>query len=411
MTERGMVILGAGEAGARAAVELRTAGWTGPVTLIGQEQGLPYERPPLSKRVLTTEEDVHPAVIHHKDWLAQQNITLLAGSRAERIDRFNRSVVLADGRQVNYERLLLATGAIPRKLTVQGSETAGVLYLRNFADALAIRAKLLAGRHVTVIGGGFIGLEVAASARERGCSVTLIEAGPRILMRGVPEAIAGIVQERHLADDVEFKVGAAIERIEATEGGHSIFLADGSVVRTQAIVVGIGAVPETTIAANCGLDTDNGVSVNEFLATSDSHIYAAGDCCSFPHPLYDGKRIRLEAWRNAQDQGAHASRNMLGAAESFATVPWFWSDQYEQTLQVTGLPDYGTRTISRDIGHAGRLYFHLTDEGRLVAASAIGSDPGIAKEIRIAEMLIERRAAPDPHDLENRDVKLKGLLK
>lgn len=410
MSEYGMVIVGAGEAGARAAIELRTQGWNGAITLIGEEKRAPYERPPLSKDCLLTEGEPSPSTILDQEKLSQYNIEFLSGSTVVEIDRDNHIVVLNNGRQIGYERLLLATGARPRKLSLEGSEVPNVLSLRTFADALALRSKLHTGKHVVIIGGGFIGLEVAASAIQRGCLVTLVEVAPRILMRGVPEEIARMVEARHREAGVTFKLGVGISSIETTDDGQVIALADGTSIPCDMIIAGIGAIPETSLAVQCGLEIENGVRVNELLQTSDPYIFAAGDCCSFPHSLYDGKRIRLEAWRNAQDQGMLAARNMLGAAETYAAVPWFWSDQYDVTLQVTGLPDQGERKVIRDLGDSGKLFFHFSLDGKLVAASGIGT-AAIAKDIRIAEMLIEKKGTLDLEAFEKPEVKLKSLLK
>lgn len=410
MTDKGMVIVGAGEAGARAAVELRNRGWDGPITLIGEERQAPYERPPLSKQQLLAPDEPPPVFILNDDLLARHGIRLLAGSPVALIDRAAHEAVLADGSRVPYQKLLLTTGARPRKMSLDGSDLSQMMYLRTYRDALALRSRLQAGKRVVVIGGGFIGLEVAASARERGCSVTVIEAAPRILMRGVPEEIAHIVEARHLAAGVRMTCGTGIGSIEFDGSEHVIRLADGAVVRCDAIVAGIGAVPETSLAEACGLALENGIRVDERLATSDPDIFAAGDCCSFPHQLYGGRRIRLEAWRNAQEQGRHAAGGMLGANDPYTVLPWFWSDQYELTLQVVGLPDSGDVTVSRDLGEAGKLFFHLTGDGRLVSASGIGPSSGIAKDIRLAAMLIERHAVPSPEDLERPNVKLKSLL-
>jgi 3-phenylpropionate/trans-cinnamate dioxygenase ferredoxin reductase subunit len=285
------------------------------------------------------------------------------------------------------------------------------LYLRTFSDALALRKRLNPGARLAVIGGGFIGLEVTASAVARGASVTLIEAAPRLLSRGVPEAIAERVEDRHARAGVDIRLGRAIERIEAAEGGFAVGLDDGGRIACDAVVAGIGAVPETTLARQAGLALDNGIAVDETLRTSDPDIFAAGDCCSFPHPLYHGRRIRLEAWRNAQDQGAAAARYMLGATEPYASVPWFWSDQYDETLQIAGLADAGSRTVEREAPGGARLFFHLAADGRLVAASGVGANAAIAKSIRLAEMLIAARAAPDPAALAAPDVNLKSLLR
>jgi 3-phenylpropionate/trans-cinnamate dioxygenase ferredoxin reductase subunit len=411
MKDYGMVIVGAGEAGARAAVELRTRGWNGTITIIGEEKHLPYERPPLSKEQMFGDGEPLPVTILNDQRLRDYDIRLLSGDAAIRIDRASHTVELSSGGLIRYERLLLATGASPRKLTVQGTASGNLLYLRKFADALALREKFAPGTRAAVIGGGFIGLEVAAGAVMKGCEVTLIEVAPRILMRGVPEEIARMVEARHRAAGVSFQVGVMIDSIDKMNGEYTISLADGTKIRCDVIIAGVGAVPETVLAADCGLELENGVKVNEMLVSSDPNIFAAGDCCSFPHPLYGGRRIRLEAWRNAQDQGTHVAGNMLGASIPYAAVPWFWSDQYDLTLQVAGLSDSNNTTVLRDLGDSGKLFFHLAEDGRLVSVSGMGPNAGIAKEIRLAEMLIEREAHPDPAALADSGRRLKELLR
>lgn len=409
MSESGMVIVGAGEAGARAAGALREQGYGGSVTLVGDEAHGPYERPPLSKAIMTAESVEVPPFILDEAKLAAQSITHVARARAARIDTTGHVVRLDDGRTLPYAKLLIATGAGPRKLPTPGATADNVLYLRTFADALTMRHRLRPGSRLAVIGGGFIGLEIAASAIARGCAVTLIEMAPRILMRGVPKEVADRVMARHEAAGVVFCLGVGIDRIERRAEGEAILLADGDEVECDAIIAGIGAVPETALAEASGLAVENGVRADAHLRTSDPDVFAAGDCCSFPHPLYAGRRLRLEAWRNAQDQGNVAARNMLGGVEVFAAVPWFWSDQYDQTLQVAGLADEGRTIVERDLG-AGRLFFHLADDGRLVGVSGIGPNSIIARDIRLGEMLIAKQVRPDPSSLASPSVKLKGLL-
>jgi Uncharacterized NAD(FAD)-dependent dehydrogenases len=409
MTSNKIVIVGAGEAGARAAIELRELGWKGDITLIGKERLAPYERPPLSKAVLL-EEKPEPAFLLTEEKLRESRISLITDGHVTGIDPAEKIVSLADGRAFDYDKLLLATGAAPRKLVLEGSDTSGIWYLRTFPDALAIRSRLLPGKRLVVIGGGFIGLEVAASAVNRGCDVTVLEVGPRILMRGVPREIADTVEARHREAGVRFSLGIGISRIEGTGERYLITLMNGNTIECDEIAAGIGALPETGIAQEAGLTIENGIAVDAYLRTSDPHIYAAGDCCSFPHPLCGGQRIRLEAWRNAQDQGVTVARNMAGHEEVYSAVPWFWSDQFDVTLQVAGLPDRGVATVERADEGGNRLFFHLSEEGTLVAASGVGT-ASIAKDIRAAEMLVERRAVIDPALLANSSVKLKSLLK
>lgn len=404
----GMVIIGAGECGGRAALALRDLGFEGPVTLIGDEPHLPYERPPLSKEAMTAEAPAIKAIASD-ELLAERSIRHIHSVRAVAIDRMAHTVKLSDGSSLPYDKLLLATGSAPRKLPMPGLGGRCV-YLRTFNDALAIRAHLGAGNRVAIIGGGFIGLELAASARKLGASVTVIEAQPRILMRGVPAEIAEIIHREHEAEGVRVLTGQGITTIADDGAEVRITLADGQETVSDLAVIGIGAVPVTALAAEAGLAIDNGIAVDGALRTADPDIFAAGDCCSFPLAVYGGRRVRLEAWRNAQEQGALAAKNMLGANEPHAAVPWFWSDQYGLTLQIAGLSDEGRSVVRRDLDDGAFILFHLAEDGRLVAASGIGPGNAVARDIRLAEMLIAKRASPSPDALGSPAVKLKALL-
>ncbi|MBZ9992116.1 FAD-dependent oxidoreductase [Mesorhizobium sp. BH1-1-5] len=404
----GMVIVGAGECGGRAALALRDLGFEGPVTLVGDEPHPPYERPPLSKEAMTGEAPAIKAIASD-ELFAERSIRHIHSVRAVAIDRAAHLVRLSDGSSLPYEKLLLATGSVPRKLPMQGLG-ARCVYLRTFNDALAIRAHLSAGNRVAIIGGGFIGLELAASARKLGATVTVIEAQPRILMRGVPAEIAEIIHKAHEAEGVAIRTGQGIAAIADDGKDVAITLADGQTIAADLAVIGIGAVPVTALAAEAGLAIDNGIAVDAHLGTADPDIFAAGDCCSFPLAVYGARRVRLEAWRNAQEQGALAARNMLGAGEAHAAVPWFWSDQYGLTLQIAGLSDEGRSIVRRDLDDGAFILFHLAQDGRLVAASGIGPGNAVARDIRLAEMLIARRATPAPEALGSQAVKLKSLL-
>lgn len=408
MMTKGMVIIGAGECGGRAALALRELGFNGPVTLVGDEPHLPYERPPLSKDAMVADAPLLKAIATDAI-LAERSIRHIHSVQAVAIDRAAHVVRLSDGSVLAYDKLLLATGSVPRKLPMPGLGGRCV-YLRTFNDALAIRAHLSAGNRIAIIGGGFIGLELAAAARRLGAAVTVIEAQPRILMRGVPAEIAEIIHQAHEAEGVKILCGEGIAAIADDGAEVRIALAGGHDIVADLAVIGIGAVPVTGLAAEAGLTVDNGVAVDAELRTSDRDIFAAGDCCSFPLAIYGGRRVRLEAWRNAQEQGALAARNMLGAGESHAAVPWFWSDQYGLTLQIAGLSDEGRSIVRRDLGDGAFILFHLAEDGRLVAASGIGPGNAVARDIRLAEMLIAKQARPAPEALVSQAVKLKSLL-
>ena len=405
MSDAGMVIVGGGMAGARAIVSLRANGFQGPITLISEETLLPYDRPPLSKAMLTEEQEPTPVYLLDESMIASLKAVFMRGARAAAIDRKARAVVLEDGRAVSYDKLLIATGAKPRRLTIEGGELAYTL--RDFADGDHLRSRLRQSGSAAIVGGGFIGLEVAASARKLGCAVTLVEAQPRILMRGVPEEIAKVVHARHVAAGVTMAVGTALKAVE-TDG---VLLADGRKVKADIVIAGIGAAPEVALAQSAGLAVDNGITCDETLRTSDPDIYAAGDCCSFPHGLFGGKRMRLEAWRNATDQANVATANMLGGSKPYLAVPWFWSDQYDLSLQIAGSPADGVSTVRRQIAEQAFVIFHMDGTGRLVGASGIGTGNTIARDVKLAEMLIARQAAPAAEALADPAVQLKALLK
>ncbi len=400
-----MVIIGAGECGTRAALALRETGWDGPVTLVGAEPHAPYERPPLSKDAMAMATPA-PRGIAGAAGLEAAGVTFRPATAAAAIDRDRRTVRLTDGDVLPYRRLLLATGARPRPLPLPGADGPATAMLRTLDDAARIRAALGPGRRVAIVGGGFIGLELAAAARRLGAEVTVLEALPRLLTRGVPPEIAAVLEARHRAEGVGFRFDCRLAAI--TPDG--VELADGSRIAADLVVIGIGAVPDTSLAEACGLPCANGVSVDDRLATADPAVFAAGDCCAFPHPLYGHRRIRLESWRSAQEQGTLAARNMLGHDEPVAAVPWFWSDQYELTLQIAGLAEGARAEVRRPLADGAFVLFHLAADGRLLAASGIGPGNAVARDIRLAEMMIARCLRPDPAALAAPATNLKKLL-
>ena len=408
---RGMVILGAGHTGGRAAHALREAGWSGPVTLIGAEPSLPYERPPLSKGLLSGEKAVGDFALYPADDYARLDIRHLASATAVEIRRGPHEVALADGAVVAYEKLLIATGAEPRRLVVPGADLAGVQVLRDVADAELLRDRIGPGKRLIVLGGGFIGLEVASHAVSVGAEVVVVEAGPRLLMRAVPAEIEARMRARHLAADVDLRLGRTLAAILGNGGAVTgARLDDGSEISADAVLVAIGIVPRVELAHAAGLAVDNGIVVDRHLRTEDADIFAAGDVCSFAHELY-GAHVRLESWKNAEEQGPIAARNMLGGSEVAASVPWMWSDQYELTIQIAGFPDRAKRIVVRETGPDSLVLFHLAGDGRLVATSAVGPNSVIGRIVRLGQMMIERGLYPDPRHLADPAVNLKTLMR
>jgi len=408
MAASGILIVGGGESGASAARALRENGWRGSLTLLGEEALPPYERPPLSKAALTDEVAPSPVSILDPAQVLGWEIAAPLGVEVLAIDpRTHVATTRAHG-EFAYDRLVLATGASARRLSIPGGEFA--LNLRTFDDALLLRDRLRAGLRLVVIGGGFIGLELAASARRRGAEVTVLESADRLLSRAVPSDLAGRLAARHRAEGVAVRLGCAPARIGRAPEGYFVELSDGERLTADLVVAGIGSSPRTELAAAAGLAVENGIAVDGALQTSDADIFAIGDCCSFPHPLFGGKRLRLESWRNAQEQGAFVARSVLGDTTAFEAVPWFWSDQYDWQLQIAGLPSEGARTVRRDLGDGASMDFALASDGRLVGMSALGSIEKIGRDARIADKLIAARATPDVPQLADPRSKLKALL-
>lgn len=393
----GIVIIGAGEAGTRAAFALREAGFSGPVTLAGTEPHLPYERPPLSKPL---DGAVQMKPICSAEALEAAGIDYLPGVPVTQIDTARRHLLLGDGRMLAYDRLLLATGARPRRLACPGVGRA--LDLRTFADAAAIFSRVEAAASVAIVGGGLIGMELAAVLRGKGIAVSVVEAAARPLGRAVPARFAARLHARHAGEGVRFHLGQGIAEITP----DAVLLADGTRVPADIVVSAIGVVPDTGLAEAAGIATGNGILTDAFLRTSDPHVFAAGDCAAVS---VAGGHVRFESWRNARSQAETAARNMAGASEAFAAIPWFWSDQYDLGLQVAGLPQQGHDCILRPAGE-GELEFYL-DGGRLVAAAGLGPGNSLAKDIKLAEMLIAAGISPDPAALADPAVNLKALLK
>ncbi len=388
------VIIGAGEAGARAALDLKDKGQ---VTLIGAEPHLPYERPPLSK---PEGEDVVLKPICAAS--AMDHVTYLQGVSVTAIDRQNNVVRLSDGTDVAYDKLLLATGSTPRALPCEGGEHA--LPMRTFEDAKTIFDRAASANRVVVIGAGLIGLELAAVLRTKGVEVTVLEAGPRALGRALAPTLADHIVARHQAEGVDLRFDVRISHL--TE--NAVHLTSGSAIEAEVIVAAIGVIPNTQLAEDAGLTCANGIVVGPDLQTKDPSIFAAGDCASLDHPEFG--QTRFEAWRVAVEMGAAAAKAMAGEEVTFAPTPWFWSDQYDLGLQMAGFHNPQNRCVTRQAGDS-YLEFELDAKGRLVAAAGIATGNTIAKDIKLAERMINARQCPDPERLADPADPLKKLMR
>ena len=385
-----IVIVGGGHAGAQLCAGLAAAGLGARVHLVCAEAELPYQRPPLSKSFLKNAREVlqpHRA----EDWYAQAGITLHRADPAVAIERARRVLRLRSGRELGYAQLVLATGARARTLAHLPAGLANVAALRSAADALRLRALLAAAQHLTVLGGGFIGLEIAASARALGKAVTVLEAAPRLLTRSVSPELAEHVLQTHRASGIDLRLGVAAGGFEVEDDRLVALTVDGRREAVELLVLGIGAAPEHTLASDAGLQCDNGIVVDACLRTSDPAILAIGDCASFAHAP-SGRQLRLESVQNAQDQARTALATLQGRDEPYAALPWFWSEQGAMRLQMAGLmPADGTRHRRPGATKASFSILHYRD-AQMVCVESVNAP----LDYVAARKLLEAGRSPPP---------------
>jgi 3-phenylpropionate/trans-cinnamate dioxygenase ferredoxin reductase subunit len=399
-----IIIVGAGQAGGRAAEALRKFGFAGRVTLIGEEPERPYERPPLSKAVLRGERPPSVAALLPASFYAEQGIELVAGLRVEAIDAAAHKVTLSDGRRLAYGKLLLTTGGRIRSLAAAPVGRPGVFYLRTVADSMALCTALRSAGKLVVIGGGFLGLEVAASARMLGLQVSLIEIKTSLLDRAMTPEIARHVERLHRRHGVALRLGATVAGMVGNDRVEGVALEDGIVLPADLVFVSVGILPNSELAAEAGAKVDDGIHVDQHGATTLPDIYAAGDVANHPNAILGG-RLRLESWQNAQNQAIAVARAICGRPEPYAEVPWFWSDQYDVNIQMVGAPLATDRVVLRGDPAEGRFICFNLAEGVLVGTTAFN----MAGEIRFARKMIEMHARPDAAALADPARKLKDL--
>lgn len=400
-----VVIVGAGHAGGSVAAFLRQYGHEGRIVLIGDEPLLPYQRPPLSKAWLKGEADADSLSLKPADWYAENNVMLRLGGVAERINRSEKTVTLASGEVIPYDFLVLATGARARELPIPGSDLAGVLALRTAADAEQLKNALGPDKRLAVVGGGYVGLEAAASARALGSHAMVIERESRVLARVACETLSHFFQDYHGKHGVAFELNAGVAAFEGRDGHVTgVRFADGRVVACDVALVGVGAVPNDELAKDAGLSTVNGVVVDLEARTDDPSIFAIGDVTHRPLPLYD-RQFRLESVPNALEQAKQAASAILGRPGPPPETPWFWSDQYDLKLQIAGLPFDADRQVVRgDVAAAKFAVFHL--KGDLVqAVEAVNAPP----EFMAGKQLIAKRTPVDANKLADPSVSMKEV--
>ena len=398
----GVVVVGAGQAGAALVAKLRNDGYEGPVTLIGEEPVPPYQRPPLSKKYLLGDMALERLYLRPESYYAEAGIELRTGLRVTGIDRGAQEVVMGEER-LGYAHLVLATGSLPRRLPAAiGGDLGGVHVVRTLADVDAMAPGFKPGAKVLIVGGGYIGLEAAAVAASRGMQVVLVEMAERILQRVAARETSDYFRALHTRHGVDIREGVGLERLLGDGHVSGARLSDGTEMDVDMVIVGVGIVPDTTLAEAAGLETDNGIAVDAQGRTSDPAIWAVGDCASFPH---QGGRLRLESVPNAIDMGECVARNIMGRAQDYVPQPWFWSDQYDVKLQIAGLSTGYDRIVTRDGGAAMSFWYYRGDH--LLAVDAM-NDP---RAYMVGKRLIDAGKSADPVLVADAGADLKPLLK
>lgn len=399
------VVVGAGHAGGRAVEAFRMAGFEGRIVLIGDEPHLPYERPPLSKELLQGKPDAHTPV-RDRAFYDESEIECRLGRRAIAIRPDDKTVELDHGEIVAYDKLLLTTGGRVRRIDAPGADLADVYYLRTLDDSQAIDKRLQDGAHVVVIGGGFIGLEVAASARSRGCTVTVLEIADRLLGRAVLPEISDAFLTLHRENGVDVRLGVGISRFKGDGKIARAVTTDGDDLPADLAVIGVGILPETDLAEKAGIACDNGIVVDPYCRTSVADIFAAGDATNHFNPIHH-RQIRQEAWQNAQNQAIAAARIMCGDETPYSEVPWMWSDQFDANLQVAGMPESWDAVIWRGDPAARDAIAFLIAEGALVGAMSLNRP----RDMRMARRLIDPAQRADITALGDDSVSLRDLVR
>jgi 3-phenylpropionate/trans-cinnamate dioxygenase ferredoxin reductase component len=408
MDSADIVIVGSGHGAAQAAIALRQQGHDQSILMITRDRTPPYERPPLSKEYLAGEKPLERIMIRKPEFWAERGIEIELGANVSEVDSLAHEVVLGDGRRIGYRKLIWAAGGDPRRLSCPGADLAGIHAIRSRTDVDTLRAQIEKGaRRAVVVGGGYIGLEVAAVLRKLGCSVTLLENQDRVLGRVAGEALSGFYQDEHRRQGVDLRLSTGVERIEGEDGRVTSVLADnGESFPCEIVVVGIGIVAAVGPLIAAGAAGTNGVDVDEFCRTSIDDVYAIGDCAAHANPYADNAVIRLESVQNANDMATTAARAIMGDKQPYDAVPWFWSNQYDLRLQTVGLSmDHDAVVVRGDPDRRKFSVIYLR-EGRVVALDCVNT----TRDYVQGRKLIEARAVVDPALLADPETPLKDLL-
>ena len=400
-----LVIVGAGQSAIQCITSLRKEDYPGLITLVGEEEHLPYQRPPLSKGFL--EDTVSNERLYFKklEFFIENKVQLKLGTKAEEIDIENNNIHLSDNTKLSFDKLVFATGSSVRKLDFPGKDLNSIHYLRGLDDALSIKKDLQTSQNIVVVGAGYIGLEVAAIAAKQNKSVTVIEMADRVMNRTVDPQISDYYLNLHQKNGVTFKFNTSLQEIIGTNNPEKVVCSDGSEVAADMVVIGAGIMPNVELAENAGLSCDNGIVVNEFGKTDHANIYACGDCTNHPNKLLN-KKIRLESVHNAMEQSKTVASSIINQSIAYNQIPWFWSDQYDHKLQIVGLSGDHDKVIMRgDMSEAKFMLFYTKDE-KLIAVDAVNN----SKEFLICKKLVANKVTIKPDEISNPATNLNDLI-
>ncbi len=400
-----VVIIGAGHAGGMTAILLRQQDYHGLITLIGEEAYLPYQRPPLSKGFLAGEIEQERLYLKKQSYFEKNNIHVIKDKKVLNIDRDNKNVFLNNRKQIEYGKLVLATGSVPNKINTSCRET-NLYYLRTITDALKIQRALKDKNKITIIGAGYIGLEIASIAVRKNINITIIEMEDRVMSRVLCPVVSDFFQKKHEAEGVKFKFNVSVIDIEDSHNQKQIKCSDGTVMDTDAVVIGVGIKPNVELAIDSGLVCQDGIVVDENGQTSDESIFAAGDCTNHPNGFYQ-KRLRLESVHNAVEQAKSVAASIIGEKKPYHQVPWFWSDQYDLKLQIAGISHNHDQYIIRGSMEEEKFTVFYLQKKRIIAVDTINN----LKEFLNGKKLIAMGAEIPPEILQNKDTDLKEWIK
>jgi len=400
------IVVGGSHAGAQIAISMRSEGWDANILVISNEAHLPYHRPPLSKGFVSGDKTLDDILLRPASYFEKHNIEFLHNVSVESIDRAARTISCSDGQTRSYDKLALATGARVRKINLPGSELAGIHYLRNAADADAIRTDATNATNAVIVGGGYIGLELAASFRKTGMAVTVLEMAPRVLARVAATEVAEFYTRVHREEGVNVVTETSAAAFVGNERVTSVQGTDGNDYAADIVIVGVGVIPNIELASDAGLEVDNGIVVNEYAQTSDPNIVAAGDCTFHPNKLL-GRSLRLESVPNATEQAKSAAASLCGNEKLYSSLPWFWSDQYDLKLQIAGVnTDYDEVVVRGDATASRSMAAFYLKNGQVIAADCINRAP----EFAVVKKALSKQLTLNVNELANEAIKPRDLI-